>query len=146
MALLDRYDHEYPACSRTYATLCIYHDSEDPLKISEILHMNPDRSHKFGDLLPSGKIAPVTGWFLSTKDVLTSKDLRAHVEWLIDRLHFKRDELHRMTESGYRMWIYCFWASSSGNGGPVFDRQFIQSLSDFPFELHLDIWFDSTTK
>lgn len=143
MSSLDRYDHEYPACSRTYATLCIYHDSIDPLTISQALDMTPDRFQMAGDILESGNLAPLTGWFLGTQDVLSSKDLRAHVEWLLDRLSPRKDTIVMLSKAGHRMWIYCFWVSSSGNGGPIFDQQFIKNLSDFPFELHLDIWCDS---
>lgn len=138
----DRFIHNFPSCSRTYATLCIYHASADPQEVTAILKIKPDSSQKVGELIRRGKKATVSGWFLGTKDVLKSKDVRAHIEGLLDKISKKKKELEKLRATGYEMRISCFWESASGNGGPILDHEFMKRLSEFPFELHFDIWFD----
>lgn len=136
------FNHDFKSCSRTYATLCIYHDSADPQMISDMLQLNPDKMLKIGDVIRSGKTAISSGWFLGTKDLLQSRDVRYHIEWILNQLNQKKDKIKTLYGLGFKMKILCFWESSSGNGGPVFDHEFICRLSEFPLDLDLDIWFD----
>jgi hypothetical protein len=139
----DRYKHNYPSCSRTYAALCIYHESADPQIITDRLQLKPDETVTVGDLIRPGKTATKSIWFLRTKDILQSRDFRAHIDWLLDKVSAKKKELQRLFDAGYEIKISCFWASASGNGGPYLDHEFIKRLSEFPIELDFDIWFDS---
>jgi hypothetical protein len=142
MLYSDRYVHNYPSCSRTYVTLCIYHETADPQIISDILNLEPDRLVNNGDLISAGKIAKKAGWFLGTQDICVSNDFRAHADWLLDKLSNKKNELHTLIKTGYEVIFFCFWASKSGNGGPVLDHEFVKRLSEFPIDLEFDIWFD----
>jgi hypothetical protein len=137
----SRYIHDFASCSRTYATLCIYHNFEDSKNITDLLELTPSRAHNVGDLRHK-RTAQTSGWFLGTKDILTSRDLRAHIEWILDALVNKKEQLNSLLESGHELWISCFWESASGNGGPILDHEVITYLSEFPLELHFDVWFD----
>lgn len=86
MENLDRFIHDFSSCSRTYATLCIYHDSADPENVTDVLGITPDRAHKAGDIVRSKRPAPTSGWFLGTQNILASRDVRAHIEWILDKL------------------------------------------------------------
>ena len=142
MTYSERYIHDYPSCSCTYVTLCIYHKTADPKEISVILNLVPDRLFKVGEFLGSGKISNISGWFLSTEDICLSKDFRSHVDWILDKLSNKINELKTLLERGYQIRFFCFWKSVSGNGGPMLDNEFIKRLSGFPIDLEFDIWFD----
>ena len=83
----------------------------------------------------------ISGWFLSTKDRLDSKDIRAHIWELISDLNDKRSVLKVLVESGWQVDIYCYWESQSGNGGPYFDVSTLSALSLLEIELGFDIWF-----
>jgi hypothetical protein len=125
---------------RTYATLCIYHDSVDPEAITKVLKLKPDRLVKIGDPLLLKKKASSSGWFLGAKDVLRSNNYESHIEWILKKLKKKKKELVLLSKSGFRIWIFCFWESLYGNGGPVLEHKFIKFLSEFPISLSFDVW------
>lgn len=140
-----RYDHKYRHCDRTYATLCIYHKSADPKTITDILRIRPDRTLRAGDLSASKKPIRNSFWEVGThyKGKIThSRDVRAHIDWLLDKLKNKKKEIRKLYKSGYEMRIYCFWESAHANGGPVLDSRVFKRLSELPIEFIFDIWFD----
>lgn len=107
--------------------------------------MQPDDFIRAGDVLALNRKAPSNGWFYGTEEKKTiskSRDMRAHVEWLLDKFASKKRELRKLTKLNCEMDISCFWESSSGNGGPLLDQTFIKKLSEFPFELKFDIYFE----
>jgi hypothetical protein len=132
------YDDDYPTCEETYATLRIYHDRLDPDDVSKRLALTPSNAHKKGDTLESGRALPSGGWFLSSQDKLTSKDVRRHVVLILDQLDGKAHELLTLQAQGYEMDLFCFWASASGHGGPELDHEIMQRLAS----LRLNIGFD----
>lgn len=138
----DRFNHDFPSCSMTYSSLCIYHQSADPLEITKLLQIEPDESQKAGDLRRPGKVAKISGWFLRTKDICTSKDVRAHIEFILSKLDSKKIELQKLVDTSYEIQIWVFWVSAAGNGGPYLDHQFMKRLADFPIDLNFDICFD----
>jgi hypothetical protein len=133
--------HNFPSCSRTYATLCIYHKSKDPREVTEALAIAPDKSHRAGEVLGLGKPTPSSGWFLGTKGIVKSKDLRAHIDWLLKKISPRKSKLFSLLDEGYEMKISCFWVSAVGNGGPYIDHGMLQALSEYPVDLDFDIWF-----
>lgn len=134
------YVHAYPSCSRTYATLCIYHDRLKPEQITAIIRLKPDRVVRKGEPALKGT-TPANGWFLTTQSRANSKDLRFHIALLIRKLIPRKRNLTALTKKGCELRIMCFWESASGNGGPYFDHAFLQRLSALPLDLDLDIWF-----
>src|SRR5437762_13576226 len=84
------YDDDYPTCARTYASLRIYHEDLDPDSITRILSVEPTQAQVKGRLCtsPSGRTftPEIGGWFLSTKGVVGSKDVRRHLDWLLAKL------------------------------------------------------------
>ncbi len=135
--------HDYPSCSRTYATLCVYHKSAEPKIVTDILKIRPDSVKMVEGKTETGLRS---GWFLYTQNrnklLSTSRDMRTHVEWLLNRLNNKKSELQKLCKLNFILYISCFWESASGNGGPLLDPKFIKRLSEFPIELGFDIYFD----
>ena len=110
-----------------------------------MLKVRPDDTFMVGDLIRPGMVAPASFWVLSTEDRKTlsrSKDMRFHVEWLLDKVEARKKKIHRMCASGYEMLLSCFWESTNANGGPILDTEFMRRLSEFPLELRFDVWLD----
>lgn len=134
------YNDDYPTCLKTYATLRIYHDALIPDSVSQRLGIEPTESQVKGQILDStGRLrARIGGWFLSTLDTIESKDSRAHIDGLLDRLEGKGEVLQLMRAEGYSIDISCYWLSASGHGGPLLSPGTMARA----VRLGLDIWFD----
>src|SRR5689334_22100177 len=92
------YNDDYATCARTYAGLDIYHDDLDPDRITSLLSLRPTWTQVKGRTLllrPGGKefTPPIGLWCLSTKGVVDSRDVRRHMDWILDRLAGKDDIL-----------------------------------------------------
>lgn len=135
-----KFVHDYPSCSRTYATLCIYHDLLKPEQITTIIRLKPDRTVRKGEPAIKGTI-PSNGWFLTTQGQADSRDIRFHITLLIRKLKSRKRNLNVLKKRGCELKIMCLWESASGNGGPYFDHAFLQEMSALPIDLDLDIWF-----
>lgn len=138
----SRYIHDFTSCSRTYATLCIYHDSMDTNEVTKILKLKPDHVTKIGDYLRKDKSIKIAGWFLGTQDILDSRDMRAHVEWLLAKLNRKKKAMQILSKMGFTTRISIFWESSSGNGGPIIDNELAVKLAKYDIDLYFDIYFE----
>lgn len=138
----ERFNHDYPGCSRTYATLCIYHNTSHFSEVTKLLKIEPDRTISRGDNLFSGRKADSSGWFWGTRNKCSSKDLMAHIDWLLKEIKQRKKEIDELSHSGFEMKIMCFWESINGNGGPSLDHNIISLLSEYPFDLYFDIYFD----
>jgi hypothetical protein len=132
------YDDAYPTCRRTYVTLRIYHDAIDPAFVSEQLGLDPSETIRKGDRRPSGFVIPRHGWFLSSRDRVSSKDCRRHLDWLVERISPAADTLRQLANDGFQIDISCFWDSESGHGGPTLSPDQMKRLAG----LDLELWFD----
>ncbi len=136
------YDDDYPTCRGTYAGLRIYHDDLDPDRITGLLGIEPSDTQVKGRVITTqyGRKfkPPIGGWFLSSKGIVESRDVRRHVDWILDRLESKDDALKGLQADGHRMDISCFWFSASGHGGPTLSPAIMKRLG----ELEIEIWFD----
>lgn len=133
--------HDFSSCERCYATLCIYHQDKSPEEVTNALSTQPTRQQKVGEKLRKNKTVDLNGWFLTTKDEIDSKDVRAHIWDLIKKIEGKGDVLKDMIDQGYVMRMTCLWESASGNGGPIVDVRTMAALSTLQIDLDFDIWF-----
>ena len=134
------YYDDYPTCKQTYATLRIYHDELDPEHVSQLLGLVASDAQRKGDDLSYGRIAPTGGWFLSSKDLLTSRDTRRHVTWILDQLEPNKTALLALQDRNYEMDIFCYWLSASGHGGPELDHEFMGRLVSFRLNVGFDVY------
>jgi len=139
------YDDDYATCLRTYATLCVYPEGIDPTEITKRLGLEPSTWQRRGELSrrtdggpPS--LAPLDGWFLSSKDRVDSRDSRRHLDWLLDRLKPQSDVLLRLQDQGCRMTVSCYWLSRYGHGGPTLPSLQMKRLADLNLELLFDFY------
>jgi len=141
-----KYIHDYQSCSRTYATLCIYHKALSPEEITAQLNLKPDRVVRKGEPSVLGRTIPSNGWFRTTRGRTASRDLSFHIALLMKLLSPRKKNLVSLKKKKCELKISCFWESVSGNGGPYFDHEFLRELSTFPLDLDLDLWFRGYVK
>ena len=77
-------------------------------------------------------------WFFSSKGKITSKDLRRHLDFILDHLVPKTDDLHKLQQFDSKMCISCYWLSKYGHGGPTISPDQMRKLA----LLNLELWFD----
>lgn len=136
------YNHEYPSCAKTFATLRIYDIHPDTVSI--YLGLQPTHTQ-----IPSQPKIPRYGWFLSSRDhvdseepgrIVESLDARYHLDWLLDQLADKQRALESLKQMGAKIDIACYWMSRNGPacGGPTLSGLQMKRLGD----LDIDFWFD----
>ena len=93
--------------------------------------------------LPSGRLreATVSGWFLSSEGQVASKDLRDHLDWLLDRLRPAAAGLSVLQADEVRMEIWCRWDSASGHGGPTLEPEQMRLMAELNLQCGFDIYF-----
>ena len=144
------YDDRYDTCDETYVTLRVYSGDLPPKEVTDILGVKPT------DLCLKGKgcykyqenqlILEKTrnkekiknGWFLSSEDEVNSKDLRRHLDWILDKIISKKDELFELKKVIEFIDISCYWRSKHGMGGPTLSTFQLKRLA----ELEIEIWFE----
>ena len=138
------YDDDYATCEKTYAGLRIYHYALDPERITVLLGIEPSQIQIRGRVHTTsiGKefTATIGGWFLSTKGITASRDVRRHVAWILDRLAGKDEILRSLQAEGCRMDIFCYWLSADGHGGPTLSPAIMRRLGELEIELGFDIY------
>jgi hypothetical protein len=138
------YNDDYPTCFVTYADLRIYHDDLDPDRITGLLGIEPSWAQVKGRAYtkPNGRefTPPIGGWFLSTKGVVGSRDVRRHVDWILDRLAGKDEILKRFQAEGHQMSVFCLWQSVHGHGGPILSPEIMRRLGEMELEIGFDIF------
>ncbi|WCG85154.1 DUF4279 domain-containing protein [Pectobacterium sp. A5351] len=84
----------------------------------------------------------ISGWFLSSEDFISSKDLRDHVYWIITKLDVPREGLKKLQNiPDVKMTLSCVWWSAVGHGGPVLWPEQMKALADLDLECSFDIYF-----
>ena len=134
------YNDNYETCSQTYVTLRIYCDDLQPDELTEYLGILPSRTQTKGQKneLQRNKLIKLNGWFLTTKNILDSKDCRRHIDYLADKILPVKNKLKSLIADGTKIDISCYWESESGHGGPTLSKQQFLKLA----ELEIELWFD----
>lgn len=136
------YDDEYETCKLTYASFCLYGDDLDPGEVSVVLGLRPTRANRKGDV-PKVKGPPsapyrVGSWILCTEASVISRDLRRHIDWLLDALEGKDEALRFLQDRGYTNRFFCLWLSAYGHGGPILSPPQLKRLGELNIALELD--------
>ncbi len=137
------YNDDYATCERTYATLCIYSGDIEPEAVSKRLAIAPTHLQRRSDMSSKSKNARPTmlhAWFLKSEDAIQSKDSRRHIDWILDQLVSKADDILALQHEGCRMCISCYWLSKYGHGGPTLSPAQMQRLAALNLELWIDLY------
>ena len=68
-----------------------------------------------------------------------SETLDKHLEWLLDRLEPKADEIRSMS-CAYKLDFFCGFCSANGQGGFVLDGALLARLARLGVPLGLDLY------
>jgi hypothetical protein len=117
--IIDDFDS---SCSLTYATLCIYFI--DPDLVTQKLGINPTGRQKKGCIsdLPNGsqKIGTVNSWLLSSEKYVSSKDMRTHLDWLLNKVEPTAAQILEIQQiRDIKITVRSTWFSAEGLGGPT---------------------------
>jgi hypothetical protein len=143
------YSDEYPPCARCYASLGIYHATLNPEAISSLLGIQPTKSWQRGEIRNprSRNSAPSKfgGWVLRTRGVVESRDVRRHIDWLIDQVQMRGEVFRSLQAEGYRTGIRCFWMAATENGGrgPTLSPVSMVRMAALGLELSFDFYFSA---
>ena len=140
------YDVEYGSCESTFAKLLIYSGNLDPGEVTSCLEVEPTEMYKAGDRWISGrgieKVYPFNVWVLSSENHVVSKDVRHHLDWLIEKLIPKAENLKNLqNHDGVTMSIDCVWWSNQGHGGPTLWPEQMEKMAALNLECSFDIYF-----
>ena len=137
------YDHDYATCAQTFATLCIYHDDLDPDAVTQSLGLPPSASHRRGDVRNPKRPIPYKGgaWFLTSEGAVQSRDVRYHIDWLLERVESKSSAFEQLRAKGCRLVMSCYWLSAHGHGGPMVEPEAMRRLAEFGLQLAFDVYF-----
>ena len=132
-----------PATQRTYATLCVYSDTEPRLAelIKELTGLMASRTVENKQHSFAGMSIRKYGWFLTSKDVVDSLDLADHVRWICK--HVGKPDVIATMRGKYDVRLSCFWSSDGGGGGPVLPRELLGELGRLGLDLELDLYLGS---
>lgn len=144
---LTPYNNDYPTCERTHAIFRIYPGSTLPSEVSERLSLTPTLARTVGEFVPSslsghGHYVSRNRWELSSESFVVSKDLRRHLDWLLDRLTPAQLAIRTLNErTEVAAVIHCSWWSAHGQGGPLLGPSHMQRIGDLGLELGFEIMF-----
>lgn len=136
------YDDEHMSCRETYSTLRIFSDAIPPPEISAALQLEPTRCFVKGDPI-SPRLArprPQHGWLLCSEHHVRSRDVRRHVDWLLDQLEPSSSAFEDLLSRGAAADILSYWASARGQGGPIVSPPQSARLARFQLECSFDIY------
>lgn len=136
---MSDFDHENPACIRTYSTLRIYTGARNPDEISELLSIEPSRIW-YVEGAGAGRGKPVNAWYLTSKGRVDSQDTREHINALIEVIA-SSNKLVELIESGsLTVDIMSFW-HSSGQGGPSLKPEQMKRLGAWGVPVLWNVYF-----
>ncbi|MCQ8233626.1 DUF4279 domain-containing protein [Pectobacterium carotovorum] len=143
---LNTVAHDFQTCLECHALLAIYPGEMHPDNISELLNIEPTERFVAGDEITNSigrtRKVNISSWFLSSENNVDSKDLRTHIDWVIDKLNGSHSGLRELqSTSGVKMSLRCVWWSATGHSGPVLWPEQMKALADLDLECAFDIYF-----
>jgi hypothetical protein len=137
------YSDSYATCSRTYASLCIYlPDASDPNELTEKFGIQPSRTRVKGEFRNGKRRNSPTAWFLESMENVESKEVRRHIDWLLDQIEERSEIIKQLQLEGSEIHISCFWESALGHGGPMLDPTILNRIAALNIGIAFDIYFD----
>lgn len=141
------FSRDYPTCSECYVDLAIYPDRFPVENISEFLNLKATEvniaGERFFNSLGKERTVNISSWFLTTRGDVVSKDLRDHINWIVEKLRLSSDRLIGLQNiDSVRMTLLCVWRSRFGHSGPVLWPEQMKALADLNLECSFDIYFD----
>lgn len=140
---LTPYDDSYGTCDRTCAKFLVYPDSIEPIEIGRRLKLEPTLMKARGEKLSvtSNGVAPRHFWMISSEEHVISKDLRRHLDWLLDQITPASQQILSLQLEPCVMRISCVWWSAVGHGGPALWPKHLLAIGRLNLELDFELSF-----
>lgn len=137
---------DYESCAECYVKLVIYAGNEHPDTVTLLMQVKPTHINIEGDEVKNsrGLIRRIksSSWILSSENMIQSKDLRDHIDWLVNEIFPSRKSLKQVQAiEGIKMTVKCVWFSLLGHSGPVLWPEQMRALADLDLECSFDIYF-----
>lgn len=114
--------------------------------VSILFERQPSESGNQGEIRQTSRGTSRTikksHWILSSEHHIDSKDLRVHLDWLLDVVEPKTAQLESLFNAkGTKLSIGCIWWSAVGHGGPTLWPEQLLRLGELGLEVNFDIQF-----
>lgn len=117
--------------------LRVFTGDVSPGRFTEYIAVSPSRTQE-SQIRPDGRRNFPAAWFLTSQFEIDSRDIRRHVDFVLDQIDATTDALEWIRKSGGSADVMCYWVSASGQGGP----SLLPAQSSKLAALNLEIWFD----
>jgi hypothetical protein len=78
-------------------------------------------------------------WMLDSEGIVSSKDLRRHLDWIIGKVRRSRVALLSLQQLvDVKMDVSCVWWSLQGGGGPALWPEQMSALAELNLEVSID--------
>jgi len=126
---------------RTFATLRIISKTLNPQDITTKLKLTPSETKDVGDLRGRSGHWPHGYWELSSREQVDSIDLADHLLWLVTTVEPSTAEIQQLHLEGLRIDIFCFWETSSSQGGITISPDLWRRIGVLNLIVGVDIYF-----
>jgi hypothetical protein len=83
-------------------------------------------------------IARLNMWLLDSEGIVSSKDLRRHLDWIISKVRPNCDALFSLQQLlDVKMDVSCVWWSLHGDGGPTLWPEQMLGLAELNLEVSI---------
>jgi len=115
-------------------------DDFDIGEVTSLVKASPTSTQKKGDLRSEEKQQSYkkTGWWISSKGLVSSKDSRDHLDFILSKLDGADEGFKVLHSRGFLMDLCVRWDSLSGHGGPTLSPVQMARLA----ELEIEVWFE----
>ena len=140
---MNEYNDNYDTCESTYSTLRVYPNDIHPDEITKSICITPSSFQVKGEHNKFGKATKeikIHGWFLTTKNEMTSKDTRRHIDWIINKIKKQKTVIHELQSKGVKFELSCYWESKYGQGGPMLSPPQMAELAKLNISVFWDIY------
>jgi Domain of unknown function (DUF4279) len=110
----------------------------DLAELEKTLGVPATQAHLKGQRSRSGVVFRQSMWSLKSP-LPKSETLDRHLEWLLDRLEPKAEEIRSMSRA-YKLDFFCGFCSAHGQGGFVLDGVLLARLARLGVPLGLDLY------
>lgn len=137
---------DYETCAECYVKLMIYPGEMHPDEITNVMQVSPTLINVAGEKVTNSRgltrEVKDSGWFLSTEGYVLSKDLREHIDWVVEKISPYSESLRAVQKiDGVKVTLKCVWFSLLGHSGPVLWPEQMRALADLDLECSFDIYF-----
>ncbi len=118
----------------------------DPSKLTQILQLPPDVSHRLGDpnltRSSKGKVQlfasfPAGVWSMSSRKWVDSPKLHLHVEWLLGELEPKAQSISRILDEGLEGDFFCY-SRGATDQPPAIPAELVSRSEALGFLIEID--------